>query len=80
MPHLPQANIPRGGAKTSDHIVSIQHYITYQNFNNSLQDILGSTGLNEIILKVVTGVGHEIESEFVSQIREYATQMKWDED
>ncbi|KAF8526019.1 Lecithin:cholesterol acyltransferase-domain-containing protein [Hysterangium stoloniferum] len=61
LPHLPQANIPRGGATTSDHV-----------------DILGSTGVNEVILKVVTGVGHEIEPQYVSPIREYAARMNWD--
>ncbi|KAK0504549.1 phospholipid:diacylglycerol acyltransferase [Armillaria luteobubalina] len=43
-------------------------------------DILGSTGLNEIILKVATGVGHEVEENFVSNIREYAQRMQWDLD
>ncbi|KAG7449626.1 LACT-domain-containing protein [Guyanagaster necrorhizus] len=43
-------------------------------------DILGSTGLNEIILKVVTGVGHEVEENFVSNIREYAQRIQWDLD
>ncbi|KAK0195630.1 phospholipid:diacylglycerol acyltransferase [Armillaria mellea] len=43
-------------------------------------DILGSTGLNEIILKVATGVGHEVEENFVSNIREYAQHMQWDLD
>lgn len=42
-------------------------------------DILGSTGLNEIILKVATGVGHEIEDTFVSNIREYAKKVQWDD-
>ncbi|KAF6760159.1 phospholipid:diacylglycerol acyltransferase [Ephemerocybe angulata] len=41
-------------------------------------DILGSTGLNEIILKVATGVGDEIEENFVSNIREYAKRVQWD--
>jgi len=41
-------------------------------------DILGSTGLNEIILKVVTGVGHEVEDNYVSNIREYAQKIQWD--
>ncbi|KAF8639548.1 hypothetical protein AX17_001453 [Amanita inopinata Kibby_2008] len=41
-------------------------------------DILGSTGLNEIILKVATGVGDEIQDEFVSDIREYAKRIQWD--
>ncbi|KAJ6593573.1 phospholipid:diacylglycerol acyltransferase [Mycena capillaripes] len=41
-------------------------------------DILGSTGLNEIILKVATGVGDEITDNFVSDIREYARKMHWD--
>ncbi|KAJ7874819.1 phospholipid:diacylglycerol acyltransferase [Mycena olivaceomarginata] len=41
-------------------------------------DILGSTGLNEIILKVATGVGDEIKDSFVSDIREYASKMQWD--
>ena len=41
-------------------------------------DILGSTALNEIILKVATGVGHEIEESFVSRLREYAQRINWD--
>ncbi|KAK7048151.1 Phospholipid:diacylglycerol acyltransferase [Favolaschia claudopus] len=41
-------------------------------------DILGSTGLNELVLKVATGVGHEITDSFVSNIREYARKMRWD--
>lgn len=41
-------------------------------------DILGSTPLNEIILKVATGVGHEVEEHFVSDIKTYAARMEWD--
>ncbi|KAF9564814.1 phospholipid:diacylglycerol acyltransferase [Agrocybe pediades] len=41
-------------------------------------DILGSTGLNEIILKVATGAGHEIQDSFVSNIQEYAQKIQWD--
>lgn len=41
-------------------------------------DILGSTGLNELILKVATGAGHEVEDRFVSRIREFAQQVRWD--
>ncbi|KAJ7502907.1 phospholipid:diacylglycerol acyltransferase [Mycena galericulata] len=41
-------------------------------------DILGSTGLNEIILKVATGVGDEVEDSFVSDIRSYVAKMRWD--
>jgi len=41
-------------------------------------DILGSTRLNEIILKVATGVGHEVKDNFVSNIQGYAKKMKWD--
>lgn len=41
-------------------------------------DILGSTGLSEILLKVATGVGDEITDNFVSDIREYAKKVKWD--
>ncbi|KAG6837831.1 hypothetical protein H0H93_016199 [Arthromyces matolae] len=41
-------------------------------------DILGSTGLNEIILKVATGVGYEIEENYVSNIRDYAKRIEWD--
>lgn len=41
-------------------------------------DILGSTGLNEIILKVATGVGEEIEEMIVSNIQEYAKRVQWD--
>jgi len=43
-------------------------------------DILGATALNEIILKVATGVGHEVEERFVSNIREYAKRVRWDSD
>jgi len=41
-------------------------------------DILGSMGLNEIILKVATGVGEEIEDRVVSRVREYARRIQWD--
>ncbi|KAG6857717.1 hypothetical protein H0H87_004133 [Tephrocybe sp. NHM501043] len=41
-------------------------------------DILGSTGLNEIILKVATGIGHEITDNYVSNIRDYAHRIEWD--
>jgi len=39
---------------------------------------LGSTGLNEILLKVASGVGDEIEDNFVSKIQEYAGKIEWD--
>lgn len=41
-------------------------------------DILGSTGLNELIIKVATGVGHEVQDNFVSNIREYSQRIDWD--
>ena len=41
-------------------------------------DILGSTGLNDIILQVATGVGDEIQDSFVSNIREYVSHIHWD--
>lgn len=41
-------------------------------------DILGSTKLNEIILKVATGAGNEIQDTFVSDIRDYAKEIQWD--
>ncbi|KAI0358723.1 LACT-domain-containing protein [Trametes cingulata] len=41
-------------------------------------DILGSLALNEIILKVATGAGDEVQDSFVSNIREYAKRIKWD--
>ncbi|KAI0072852.1 phospholipid:diacylglycerol acyltransferase [Panus rudis PR-1116 ss-1] len=41
-------------------------------------DILGSTALNEIVLKVATGAGDEVIDNFVSNIREYARRIKWD--
>jgi phospholipid:diacylglycerol acyltransferase len=41
-------------------------------------DILGSTRLNDIIVKVATGAGDEIREEFVSNIREYARKVRWD--
>lgn len=43
-----------------------------------LQDILGSTALSEVIIKVATGLGHEIQPHYVSPIRDYAAQMQWD--
>ncbi|GJE91506.1 LACT-domain-containing protein [Phanerochaete sordida] len=41
-------------------------------------DILGNTRLNEIILKVATGAEHEVQDNFVSNIREYAKRVRWD--
>ncbi|KAJ3772738.1 phospholipid:diacylglycerol acyltransferase [Lentinula raphanica] len=41
-------------------------------------DVLGSTALNEIILKVATGASHEVEETFVSNIRTYARRIEWD--
>ncbi|EJD08429.1 Lecithin:cholesterol acyltransferase [Fomitiporia mediterranea MF3/22] len=41
-------------------------------------DILGSTGLNELIVKVATGAGEELYDVFVSRIREYAAKVQWD--
>ncbi|KAH9927405.1 LACT-domain-containing protein [Amylocystis lapponica] len=41
-------------------------------------DILGATALNEIILKVATGAGDEVQDSFVSRIREYARKIQWD--
>ena len=41
-------------------------------------DILGNTALNEIILKVATGVSDEIEDSYVSNIQEYAKRVHWD--
>lgn len=41
-------------------------------------DILGSMRLNEIVLQVALGVGHEVEDEFVSKIRDYAARIEWD--
>ncbi|KAF8496433.1 phospholipid:diacylglycerol acyltransferase [Russula emetica] len=41
-------------------------------------DVLGSNALNEIILKVATGAGDEIEDYYVSRIREYVKRIRWD--
>jgi len=41
-------------------------------------DVLGSNALNEIILKVATGAGDEIQDNYVSRIREYAKRIRWD--
>ncbi|KZT69720.1 LACT-domain-containing protein [Daedalea quercina L-15889] len=41
-------------------------------------DILGSTALNEIILRVATGAGDQIRDSFVSRIRDYAKKIQWD--
>lgn len=41
-------------------------------------DILGSTGLNELLLRVVSGHGEEVEENIISNIRAYAGRMKWD--
>ncbi|KAI0276276.1 LACT-domain-containing protein [Russula aff. rugulosa BPL654] len=41
-------------------------------------DVLGSNAMNEILLKVVTGAGEEIQDQYVSRIREYAKRIRWD--
>lgn len=41
-------------------------------------DVLGSTPLNELILKVASGHADEIEDRFVSSVREYSKRMQWD--
>ncbi|KZV67287.1 LACT-domain-containing protein [Peniophora sp. CONT] len=41
-------------------------------------DILGSQGVNEIILKVAVGAGDEVEDSYVSRIREYVRRIVWD--
>ncbi|KAI0941777.1 hypothetical protein AcW1_003574 [Taiwanofungus camphoratus] len=41
-------------------------------------DILGSTALNEIILRVATGAGDQVQDSFVSRIREYTRRIQWD--
>lgn len=41
-------------------------------------DILGNIALQEIILKVATGVAHEVQDSFVSNITEYAKRVQWD--
>ncbi|EIM85096.1 phospholipid/diacylglycerol acyltransferase [Stereum hirsutum FP-91666 SS1] len=41
-------------------------------------DVLGSSMLNEIILKVATGAGDEVPNHFVSRIREYSKKIRWD--
>jgi phospholipid:diacylglycerol acyltransferase len=44
-------------------------------------DILGRTSLNEMILRIAAGRGHEIGDDVSSRIREYAGKVKiWDED
>jgi phospholipid:diacylglycerol acyltransferase len=35
-------------------------------------------GLNEIILKVATGVGDEVGDRIVSRIQEYGQRIQWD--
>ncbi|KAI0053270.1 phospholipid/diacylglycerol acyltransferase, partial [Auriscalpium vulgare] len=42
-------------------------------------DILGSTMLNEIIVKVATGAGAEVQDRYVSRIREYSQKIRWDD-
>ncbi|PSS22692.1 hypothetical protein PHLCEN_2v2989 [Hermanssonia centrifuga] len=41
-------------------------------------DILGNIALNELILKVATGAGDEIQDSFVSNIQEYSRRVQWD--
>jgi len=41
-------------------------------------DILGSTPLSEIILKVATGAADEVQENLVSDIRRYAERIQWD--
>lgn len=40
-------------------------------------DVLGSQGVNEVILKVALGAGDEIEDSYVSRIREYVKRIAW---
>jgi hypothetical protein len=39
-------------------------------------DILGRSSLNDLILRVAGGRGHDIEENFVSKIKEYAEKVK----
>lgn len=39
-------------------------------------DILGRASLNDLLLRVAGGKGHEIEENFVSRIKEYADRVK----
>ena len=41
-------------------------------------DILGSTPLSELILKVATGAADEVQENFVSDIQRYANRIQWD--
>ncbi|KAF9650657.1 phospholipid diacylglycerol acyltransferase [Thelephora ganbajun] len=41
-------------------------------------DILGSTPLSEVILKVATGAADEVQENFTSDIRRYAERIQWD--
>ncbi|EJD47048.1 LACT-domain-containing protein [Auricularia subglabra TFB-10046 SS5] len=41
-------------------------------------DVLGSTPLNELILKVASGHGEKIQERYVSRVREYAKRVAWD--
>ena len=40
-------------------------------------DILGSRALNEAVVNIATGYGHEVKDQFVSPIREYASRVNW---
>ncbi|KZS88907.1 phospholipid diacylglycerol acyltransferase [Sistotremastrum niveocremeum HHB9708] len=70
-----------GGVKIITHELPHQPSITEPRGGANTSDhvdILGSNGANEIIVKVATGAGHEVEDRFVSPIREYAARMRWD--
>ncbi|GJN92257.1 hypothetical protein Rhopal_005287-T1 [Rhodotorula paludigena] len=41
-------------------------------------DILGASELNDAILEVVAGQGHNVEEQYHSQIRDIARKIKWD--
>lgn len=41
-------------------------------------DILGAWRVNEMVLRIAAGKGHEVEDHFVSDIREYASRIDWD--
>ena len=41
-------------------------------------DVLGSTPLSEIVLKVATGAADEVQETFVSDIQRYAKRIQWD--
>ncbi|KAG8818333.1 hypothetical protein FRC17_010875 [Serendipita sp. 399] len=72
-----------GGVKITTHEVAHQpeaYHIRGGASSGDHIDILGGTPLSEIIGKVATGAGDEVNEQIISDIRKYASRVDWDGD